>query len=469
MLAPIRLLGALAFAGAAAVALDAPPVPTARKWLAGEAAPLARPSEENPILFYRDPMGGRDVSSAPKKDAMGMDYLPVRRSEVAKLLAPPGAARKGEGERGRGRTLYYRNPMGLPDTSPVPKKDPMGMDYIPVYEDEETANGAIKLSLGKIQRSGVRSEPVKRLSLVSKIRVPGSIALDERRVAVVATRSEAFIEKVAEVTTGDVVTKGQPLLRLYSPAIAAAAADYLVVSTSRAASDAVTREGARRRLETLNVPSELYSEILRAGKTPASLWWPAPRGGVVLERAAIDGMKAEAGQTLFRIADLSVVWALVDIAEHDYARLRSGQSVTIHARGLPDKSFAGRVALIYPSINRETRTARVRIELANPDLILRPDMYVDAEIAAGEGEAVAAVPDSAVIDTGKRQLVLLDKGEGRFEPREVQLGRRGEGFVEIRAGIEEGDRVVTAANFLIDAESNLKAALGGFGQAEDGK
>lgn len=425
---------------------------------------LPASSTEEP-LFYRDAMGGADISLAPKKDSMGMDYLPVRPADVVSVLPMLGSSasapsQKTSAEPGsKRRILRYRHPMGLPDTSPVPKKDAMGMDYVPVYEGEEEEGAAFKVAVGKIQRSGVRSEPAQWQPLISKIRVPGSIQLDERRVAVVATRSEAFIEKVANVTTGDKVVKGQPLARLYSPAIAAAAADYLVVSRSSSVSGPVTLEGARRRLETLDVPSELYAEIVKGRKVPTSVSWPAPRDGVILERDAVDGMRADAGQVLFKIADLSTIWALVDVAEQDYPRLRVGQSVAIRVRGLPERAFAGKVALIYPQINKETRTARVRIELANPDLILRPDMYVDAEIAAGEDAKVIAVPESAVIDTGKRQLVLIDKGEGRFESRDVEIGRRGEGFVEVKSGIGDGDRVVTSANFLIDAESNLKAAL----------
>jgi Cu(I)/Ag(I) efflux system membrane fusion protein len=432
---------------------------------------IPKPSAEEP-LFYRDPMGGSDISLTPRQDSMGMDYLPVRAAEMHAAL-PPLAAQSAPApikmavEAGKKRILYYRNPMGLPDTSPVPKKDAMGMDYTPVYEEEGADAAGLKMAQGKIQRTGVRSEPVERRALTSKIRVPGSIQLDERRLAVVATRTEAFIEKVAEVTTGDQVTKGQPLLRLYSPAIATAAADYLVVSTTPSWSGGSTLEGVRRRLETLDAPPEFIREIARKRKVPPSVTWPAARDGIILERNAVEGMKAQAGQILFRIADLSVVWALVDVSERDYARLKLGQPVTIRVRGLPDKTFTGRVALIYPQINKETRTTRVRIELANPGLALRPDMYVDAEIGAGEEDVVAAAPESSVIDTGKRQVVILDKGDGRFEPREVETGRRGDGFVEIRKGVRQGDRVVTAANFLIDAESNLKAALQQFDPAED--
>ncbi|WP_296707199.1 efflux RND transporter periplasmic adaptor subunit [Rhodoblastus sp.] len=415
-------------------------------------------------MFWRDPMGGSEISLTPKKDAMGMDFLPVGAEELSRLLAPIGAektATAGEAaEPGKKRILYYRNPMGLPDVSPVPKKDAMDMDYLPVYEGEGEDSSTIKLAPGKVQRTGVRSEPAQSQIVVSKIRVPGSIQLDERRVVVVATRSTSFIEKVADVTTGDLVKKGQILFRFYSPEIAAAAAQYFSNSSY---------PGARTRLDVLDAPPDFVAEIDRAHKVPLSVAWTAPRDGIVFERMAVDGMKADPGQALFKLVDLSVVWALVDVSERDYDRIRPGQVVSIQARGLPGKMFSGRVSLIYPQINRETRTARVRVELQNPDLVLRPDMYVDAEIAAGDGGKVVTVPDSAVIDSGKQQLVILDKGEGRFEPRQVKIGRRGEGVVEIREGVAEGDKVVTAANFLIDAESNLKAALKGLGQPEDAK
>ncbi|WP_374546430.1 efflux RND transporter periplasmic adaptor subunit [Rhodoblastus sp.] len=369
---------------------------------------------------------------------------------------PPAPA----AEPAKKRILYYRNPMGLADVSPVPKKDGMGMDYQPVYEGEEADSGAIVLPPGKIQRAGVRSEPVQAKKLGDLIRAPGTIQLDERRVTIVSTRSTAFIEKVADVTTGDPVRQGQVLFRFFSPEIAAAAAQYYANPGF---------SGARTRLEVLNVPADFIAEIDRTRKVPLSVAWQAPRDGIVMERQATDGMKADAGQPLFRIADLSTVWALVDVAERDYPRIQPGQAVSVHVRGLPERVFAGRVSLIYPQINRETRTARLRVELQNPDLVLRPDMYVEAEIMTDGGEKVLAVPDSALIDSGTRKLLILDRGEGRFEPREVKTGRRGEGAVEIREGVAEGDRVVTSANFLIDAESNLKAALKGLSAMEEPK
>ena len=159
-----------------------------------------------------------------------------------------------------------------------------------------------------------------------------------------------------------------------------------------------------------------------------------------------------------------MLWAIIDVAERDLGSVAIGQRATVRARSFPGKEFLGKINVIYPQINKETRTARVRVELSNPQLLLIHDMYVDAEIDTGGPEAVLAVPESAVMDTGSRQAVLVDKGEGRFEPREVKLGHRGEGYVEIREGLAEDDPVVTSANFLIDAESNLKAALKGFAE-----
>jgi membrane fusion protein, copper/silver efflux system len=176
-------------------------------------------------------------------------------------------------------------------------------------------------------------------------------------------------------------------------------------------------------------------------------------------------MRAGPGDVLFKIADHRLVWVIIDVAERDLAQVSVGTKVTIKPRALAGQTFGGTVALIYPHLNAATRTARIRIEVPNPDELLRPEMYVDAEIEVGTPAPVLAVPESAVLDSGARQAVLVDKGEGRFEPRDVKLGRRGGGLVEVTEGVAEGEAVVTSANFLIDAESNLKAALKGFTEA----
>jgi membrane fusion protein, copper/silver efflux system len=388
--------------------------------------------------------------------------FPFRHSGAMSAVAPEAAANRPRSVK------YYRNPMGLPDTSPTPKKDSMGMDYIAVYDGEDANDGTVNISPGKLQKTGVRSELVERRVLNVPVRAPGTIEQDERRVSIVSFRFEGFIESVENVTTGQHVHKGQPLMRVYSPAVASAAAEYISVLGAKAASGITSQgiRGARRRLENLGISDEAIAEIERNGEMALSVPWLAPQDGEILERAAVNGMRAAPGAVLFRIADHQVVWAMADIAERDLALISVGQKAAVRPRAFPNRIFSGKVALIYPHMNMQTRTARIRIELPNRDELLRPDMYADIEIATGTEDPVLTVSASAVIDSGERQLVLLDKGSGRFEPRAVKLGRRGDGRVEIVEGLAEGDKVVVSANFLIDAESNLKAALNGLEPAE---
>ena len=285
---------------------------------------------------------------------------------------------------------------------------------------------------------------------------------DERRISVVTLRFEGFVESVANVTTGQHVHKGQPLMNVFSPALSSAAAEYL--SALNAGTTGQALKGARRRLENLSTPEPAIKELERTREISLSIPWLAPQDGEILERNAVNGMRAGPGDVLFKIADHRLVWVLIDIAERDLAQVTVGTNVIVRPRALPGQTFAGAVSLIYPHLNAQTRTARIRIEVPNPDEVLRPAMYVDAEIETGTPGPVLAVPESAVLDSGNRQAVLIDKGEGRFEPRDVKLGRRGGGFAEITDGVAEGEAVVTSANFLIDAESNLKAALKGFSE-----
>ncbi|KQQ13846.1 cation transporter [Methylobacterium sp. Leaf121] len=442
-------------------------------WLPGaetrSAVPARVPTKATgPVVYYRDPDGKPDYSAEPKRTADGRDYRAVHASEDVRFDEPdePKAMPDpGHGDMAMGQTTmpatgarkvrFYRNPMGLPDTSPIPKKDSMGMDYLPVYWGEDTDDGTVRISPGKLQRTGVRTAIVERRVLSMPVRAPGAIEEDERRISVIAMRTDAFIEKVEPVTTGDHVHKGQPLLRLFSPEMNAAAAQYLT---------GIGYEGARRRLENLGIPPEVIDEIERSRKVPSTITWSAPRDGVVVERNVSDGMRAKSGDTLFKLVDHSRVWVLADVTERDLAAVAEGQTATVRARTFPDRVFTGAVTRIYPHLAMATRTARLRIELPNPNGDLRPGMFADVTIATGSDKPVVAVPDDAVIDTGTKQVVLLDRGEGRFEPRPVRLGTRGDGYVEIRDGIVAGDRVVTSANFLIDAESNLKAALQGLSE-----
>lgn len=420
--------------------------------------PASAPS--GPVIYYQDPDGKPFYSAEPKQTAGGRPYRAVHASEDVSF---DESEREASSEPSTRKILYYRNPMGLPDVSKTPKKDSMGMDYIPVYEGEDTDGSTVQVSAGKLQRIGVRSEPATLRVIAVPVRAPGTIQLDERRISVIALRAESFIETVENVTTGSEVRKGQPLMRIYSPAVASAAAEY--AATLGFKSDGTGPHGSRQRLLNLAVPPQLITDIERTRQAPITFTWTAPRDGIVLERNVSDGMRVMPGDTLFRIADHSHVWAMVDVAERDLAAVAEGQPVIVRVRSYPDRKFTGKVALVYPHLNPATRSARVRIELPNPSHLLLPDMYAEAEIDTGSGEKVVAVPESAVIDSGDRQVVIIDKGEGRFEPRNVQLGRRGVGYVQIKQGVSEGDAVVTSANFLIDAESNLKAALKGFSDA----
>lgn len=425
--------------------------------------PAAAQTSGAPI-YYQDPDGRPLYSLMPAKTPDGRDYRGVAAGADISFeeASAPEAAPEAPMDR---KIKYYRNPMGLLDTSPTPKKDSMGMDYIPVYDGEDSDDGSVKLSPGKIQRTGVKSEPAAKRVIRTIIRAPGTVQLDERRVSVISMRSESFVLKVANVTTGSHVVKGQPLMEVYSPAVSSAAAEYLATITSKTTSgDASYGRGSRQRLLNLDVPEAAISAIEKSRNVPSSIEWTAPRDGIVLERNAIEGMRVQPGGVLFRIGDHSVVWALIDVAERDLGAISIGQSATVKARSFPGREFSGNVEVIYPEINKETRTARVRVELPNPDLVLLHDMYVDAQIDTGSGEPVLSVPESAVMDTGSRQAVFVDKGQGRFEPREVKLGHRGSGYVEVRQGVADGEPVVVSANFLIDAESNLKAALKGFSE-----
>jgi Cu(I)/Ag(I) efflux system membrane fusion protein len=468
-LAAILAAGAGGYwAGHRNLALPVTPWLQAVAWFEGTAAApaSANPAPTGPVIYYRDPDGLPAYAATPKKTADGRDFLPVLAEEDLSFEdKPPAPAATVAAAPANGepkRILYYRNPMGLPDTSPAPKKDSMGMDYIPVYAGGDDDGSIVKVAAGKLQRTGVRSEVATEQVIVRPVRVPGTVQLDERRITVVATRSDAFIDKVADVTTGGRVKKGEPLMRLYSAEIAAASAQYLTDLNGGGRALA----GARQRLENLAVPPDVIATIDRTRQVQTSITWSALRDGVILERNAVEGMKASPGDVLFRLADVSTVWIVADVPEYELGAVKVGAAATVRVRSLSGQTFSGRVGLIYPQVTKETRTTKVRIEIPNPDGLLLPDMYADVDIASGSNAPVVAVPDSAVIDTGTRQVVILDKGEGRFEPREVKIGLQGGGFTEIRNGVAAGDRVVVAANFLIDAESNLKAALGGMKNVE---
>jgi len=451
---------------------------TGRLQLPGLAAPAtaidrmgAKSAPSGPVVYYRDPDGRLTYSETPKSTPDGRPYIGVRASEDVNFDKPLVGAESATGS--STKIKFYRNPMGLPDTSPSPKKDSMGMDYIPVFEGETEDGNTIKVSPGKVQRAGVETTIVGRLPSTRTIKAPGVVQYDERRISVIAPRFDGFVEHLEMVTTGQHIKKGDPLATVFGQELLNQGSRLIIeqapgwkseetfnLRTFKGESGTVI--GASRRLRNLGVSDEYIEQIKRERRVPDTLTVRAPSDGIIIERNVVHGQAFKAGDVAFRIADHSVMWINADVPEGDLTALRQGQKVRVSTRAYPGRTFLGEVALILPHLMKETRTARVRIELPNPDLKLLPDMYADVEIMTGDGEPVIVVPTSAVIDSGNRQVVLLSLGEGRYEPRDVKAGRTGDGMVEVMSGLAEGDRVVANGLFLIDSESNLQAALKGF-------
>lgn len=398
--------------------------------------------------------------------AAGGYWLGVQKSQDSGLRTEAA----GQAER---KVLYYRNPMGLADTSPVPKKDSMGMDYVAVYEgDAGQDDGAVSISAARVQKLGVTSAAATLRRLDRTLHATGVIATDERRTYAIAPKFEGWVEKLYVNTSGQSVSKGQALFEVYSPELVSAQREYAIAAQGEndlSNGDADARAGMKQlaqaslaRLKNWDIsPDELKHP--GHGQSGRNLTYYAPVSGIVLEKRAVQGMRFMPGETLYQIADLSSVWVLADVAEQDIALVKVGGVARVSIAAYPGREFKGRISFIYPTLNTTTRTVQVRVEMANPDGQLKPAMYANVTLPAGDGAEVLAVPVSAVIDSGVRQVVLVQLAEGRYAPREVRLGSRSDDFVEVLDGLSEGEKVVTSALFLIDAESNLQAALRGFG------
>jgi Cu(I)/Ag(I) efflux system membrane fusion protein len=428
-------------------------------------APAIAVMPDGTPLYYQDPDGKPAYTAKPAKTADGRDYKPVYED----ASTPPLRATAPR------KLLYYRNPMGLADTSPAPKKDSMGMDYIPVYSDEganDDPTGTVRISPGKIQTLGVRTATVEMRPAASRtVRATGIVQFDERHLVTITTKAAGWIEHLAVTATGDEVKRGQVLAELYAPDLVAAEEEYLVASRMGGHAMGAGAQGdagsltaaALQRLRTLDVPEDEIARLRRTGVATRRIAIRAVQDGVVIEKPVQEGMRIAAGEPLYKTADLATVWLIADVQERDIGLIRSGLTAVATFAAFPGQTFNGVVDFIYPVLSAETRTARVRIVMPNTDRALRAAMYASVEIAIPVGTgSVMAVPDSAVIDSGKRQLVLIAKGEGRFEPRPVRIGTHGDDWIEILDGIKPGEQVVTGANFLIDAESNIRAALQAF-------
>ena len=412
----------------------------------------------------------------------GSYWLGTRaRAPAHDVAATSAVASPAAGAVKQRKLLYYRNPMGLADTSPTPKKDPMGMDYVAVYEGEEESGTSaeaaspnqVRISTDKIQKLGVRIEAASLRLLGKTVRAAGRVEPDERRIFAISPKFEGYVERLHVNVTGQPVAKGQPLFEVYSPELVSAQREYAIaVQGMLAMKDAGAEaqggmkqlaESSLTRLRNWDLSPNQIAALTRTGQPQRTISFPSPVSGVVTEKKALQGMRFMPGEMLYQVTDLSSVWVVADVFERDIALIKQGANASVKITAYPNQVFEGRVTYIYPTLKAETRTVPVRVELANPRQLLKPAMFAQVELSVGARTPVLTVPDSAVIDTGTRRMVLVQVGAGRFEPREVELGARGENFVEVVKGVREGEQVVVAANFLIDAESNLKAAVGGLG------
>lgn len=386
---------------------------------------------------------------------------------------------------GGAQPAYWKAPMDPTYLRDAPGKSPMGMDLVPVCAEEGDASseGTVKINPGMIQNMGVRIAPVERRDLTRVVRAVGRVDYDERLVEHVHIKVQGWIEKLYVKYEGEMVKRGQPLLELYSPELFSTQEELLIAaryrdSTADSPFSDVKRggddlfEATRRRLELWDIPERDIDQLLDRGVVRKTLTIYAPTSGVVTHLGVRTGMEVGVNDDLYTIADLSRVWVYADVYEYELAWIAEGQHGVVELSYLPGAALEGVVTYIYPYLDPKTRTARVRLELDNPDGVLKPDMFANVSIEAETRENVLAVPEEAVIRSGRRNLIVVALGDGRFQPRDVSLGLdTGDGWLEVRDGLRESEQVVTSGQFLIDSESKLQEAvqkiLAGDGEATD--
>jgi RND family efflux transporter MFP subunit len=370
-------------------------------------------------------------------------------------------------------------------TSPVPKKDEMGMDYIPVYEEttvSQESPGTVVISPEKIQKTGVRSEEVRRRTLKRIIRTVGRVDHDESKVFDVNTKIGGWVEKLYVNRTDQMVHHGEKLLEIYSPDLVSAQEEYILAfkavekmkdspypEVKKGAESLL--EGARQRLKYWDISDDQIKRLREDGKITRTMTVYAPVHGIVTEKTVNEGMKIEPGEMLYKIIDHSEVWVYGEVYEYELPYIKVGQKARIIPSYTPTEEYIATINNIYTHFGtvrheaeskmEESRTAKIRFELHNKEHKLKLGMYVNVELAVNVATKALSVPDSSVIDTGTRQVVIVDKGDGRFEPRDVKVGAQADGYYQIISGVKEGEKVVTSANFLIDSESSFRSALQG--------
>ncbi len=424
---------------------------------AGEAS-QASASAERKILFYRNPMNPAITSPVPAKDEMGMDYIPVYADEDKPK------------ER---KILFYRNPMNPAITSPVPAKDEMGMDYIPVYADEEGSGGepagTVSIDPVTVQNIGVRTALVEQRTLARRLNSLGRIDYNEERLTRLHPKTSGWIEQLRIDETGTDVKRGTILLSIYSPDLVAAQREYLVAlknweSVKDSASPQVrlatktVLDSARERLELLDAPAHQIRELEQKRKIRKYLHIHSPFKGTVMNIGAREGQYVTPKDELYMIADLNSIWVYVDVYENELPWVKLGDEAEMRVRAAPGRVFKGKVNFIYPYIDGKTRTVRVRLEFDNPERILKPGMFANVVLHVDPQPGALVVPSQAIVRSGSREQVFVVRAPGKFEPREVTLGLSADGYTQILSGLKAGEQVVTSATFLIDSESKLREA-----------
>lgn len=374
-----------------------------------------------------------------------------------------------------GEILFYRNPMDPTITSPVPAKDEMGMDYVPVRA-EDLADGdapgaaTVRIDPSVAQNMNVRTEPVARREVGRRIRSVGNLEFDPERVVTVTTKYPGWVEKVYANYVGEPVRKGQPLFEIYAPELvqtqqellsALAHAEHLAdaPAASHERAEALA-EAARTRLGLWDIDPDQVRALEATGEVLRTLQVVAPASGVIMMRQpGLEGMAVQPGMELFRIADLSVLWVSVELFEEQLAWIREGTPADVTLSYFPGRTLTGTVRFIEPEVSETTRTLGVKIAVPNPDRSLRPGMFASVALRPRTAEARVAAPSAAVIRSGRRNVVLVEVEPGAFTPREIILGYESDGWVEVIEGLAEGEVVVTSAQFLLDSEASLQEAI----------
>lgn len=367
---------------------------------------------------------------------------------------------------GGDEVAHYTCPMHPSVRQAGPGQCPIcGMDLTPVTR-AEVESGVIVVDDVRRQRIGVKTARVELAPMELSIRALGRITYDEKALVDVTLKLDGYIHELRVNATGEPVKKGDVLFTLYSPELYAAQQEYLLARQSQSAANASLVGAARKRLELWGLTPAQIERVAQRGEPVENMPFLAPASGYVIEKGVVEGAAVRAGERLFRIAPLEKVWVEADVYEQDLPQVKVGQPVEITLPYLPGKKYTGRVGYIYPALEEKTRTGRIRIELPNPGLELKPDMYADVRFVLHGGPRLQ-VPESAILYTGPRRLVFVDLGEGRLRPQEVKLGLKGEDTYEVVEGLKAGDTVVTSGNFLIAAESRLRSAADSFGGGGD--